>query len=256
MPDMRNTPNQLSDTDYHAIAHAIAHGDGFATDVSPVLDPILQQVRTGADKFQRVSILQETLKASSFRDNVGKIVDRVNMIEATSDVIRSDTRYRIWTGAELHAAQFMDPEWIVDGIVPVGLTVLAGRPKIGKSWLALQLCKSICEGANILGKNVVQGRVLYLALEDNPRRMRKRMYESQRWKPTDAFRMINDIPSDTEPCVFLEEQFQEEPPALIVLDTFSRFFPTVDQNQDAGVNSRFGQLQRLALQSNCGIGGQ
>jgi hypothetical protein len=48
-----------------------------------------------------------------------------------------------WTIGELAAADFPAPKWAVPGIIPVGLTFLAGRPKLGKSWLALQVAEFI-----------------------------------------------------------------------------------------------------------------
>ena len=53
--------------------------------------------------------------------------------------------------------------------------MLAGRPKAGKSWLALNLAEAIANGGKVLGVDVEQGDVLYLALEDNPRRLQQRL---------------------------------------------------------------------------------
>ena len=44
-----------------------------------------------------------------------------------------------WTLDELLDADFPEPTWTVPDYIPVGLVSLAGRPKIGKSWMALQL---------------------------------------------------------------------------------------------------------------------
>ncbi|MGB3681680.1 MAG: AAA family ATPase, partial [Rubrobacteraceae bacterium] len=66
--------------------------------------------------------------------------------------------------------------WIVPGILPEGVTLLVGKPKLGKSWLALGLCIAVASGGVALGKRSVErGEVLYLALEDNERRLQKRI---------------------------------------------------------------------------------
>jgi hypothetical protein len=44
-----------------------------------------------------------------------------------------------YTARELLGTKFPEPRWIVPDILPEGLTPLAGRPKVGKSWLALQI---------------------------------------------------------------------------------------------------------------------
>jgi len=77
---------------------------------------------------------------------------------------------------ELMAIEFPLPRWIVPGIVPEGTTILAGKPKMGKSWLALGTSVAVAAGGVALGtKRVERGAVLYLALEDNPRRLQSRL---------------------------------------------------------------------------------
>src|SRR6202022_552783 len=51
---------------------------------------------------------------------------------------------------------------------------LAGHPKIGKSFLVLAIALAVADGSAVLGVEVEQRPVLYLALEDNDRRLQKR----------------------------------------------------------------------------------
>lgn len=86
------------------------------------------------------------------------------------------TRQTSWTAAELLAADLPQPRWAVDGLFPEGLAFMAGAPKLGKSWLALSLGIAVGSGGVALGKiGVDQGDVLYLALEDNARRLQERL---------------------------------------------------------------------------------
>ena len=58
------------------------------------------------------------------------------------------------------------------GMVPEGVALLAGKPKLGKSWLALGLCVAVASGGVAFGNvRVEKGSALYLALEDNERRL-------------------------------------------------------------------------------------
>lgn len=85
-------------------------------------------------------------------------------------------RRTAWNAAELMQVEFPPPRWAVPGIVAQGLTLFAGAPKLGKSWLAMGLAVSVASGGRALGKIAVdQGDVLYLALEDNGRRLQKRL---------------------------------------------------------------------------------
>ncbi|MBF9031163.1 AAA family ATPase, partial [Rhodobacterales bacterium HKCCE3408] len=76
---------------------------------------------------------------------------------------------------ELQSTEFPPVSWVVDGMLPEGVTLFAGKPKLGKSWLALQIGYGVSETGEVLGRPAKQGSVLYAALEDNHRRLKKRM---------------------------------------------------------------------------------
>jgi hypothetical protein len=81
-----------------------------------------------------------------------------------------------WTAVELMEAEFPEPRFAVPGLIPEGLTFFAGAPKLGKSWLALGMGIAISSGGRALGAIEVEaGEVLYLALEDSPRRLKERL---------------------------------------------------------------------------------
>ncbi len=66
--------------------------------------------------------------------------------------------------------------WVIPGLIPVGLTFLAGKPKIGKSWLVLALVVAIASGRKALNfYDTETAEVLYLALEDSERRLKERL---------------------------------------------------------------------------------
>lgn len=80
------------------------------------------------------------------------------------------------TAAELMGKTFAPVRWTVPGILPEGVTLLSGKAKMGKSWLALGWCIAVATGGAALGKRKVeQGDALYLALEDNQRRIQSRL---------------------------------------------------------------------------------
>src|SRR5215217_7832887 len=80
------------------------------------------------------------------------------------------------SAVELMALDLPPVRWAVPGVLPEGVTILAGKPKMGKSWLALGTCIAVASGGAALGKiRVERGGVIYLALEDNNRRLQKRL---------------------------------------------------------------------------------
>jgi hypothetical protein len=155
---------------------------------------------------------------------------------------------QVWTVADLLMAEFPPPKWAVPELLPVGLVVLAGRPKLGKSWLSLQTAVAVGTGGQVLGRQVDKGRVLYLALEDNPRRLQDRLRKQQ--APRNAgvdFRF--EWQSLTEGgTADLMTAISQEGYRLVVIDTISRALGRADQLDQADMNVAFGALQRLALE--------
>jgi hypothetical protein len=92
--------------------------------------------------------------------------------------VEKDIALTFKSAKELSKMDIPEISWIVPGIIPEGLTLLCGKPKMGKSWLALGLGVGIAGGGRAFGDIDLyeyQGKVLYLALEDNDRRMKNRL---------------------------------------------------------------------------------
>jgi hypothetical protein len=69
------------------------------------------------------------------------------------------------------------PNFVVDTLISQGLHILAGSPKVGKSWLALWLAVTVAKGEPVWGMSVKQGTTLYLCLEDSTLRIQNRLFE-------------------------------------------------------------------------------
>lgn len=81
-----------------------------------------------------------------------------------------------YSAVELMAAEFPEPRFAVPGIIAEGLNLLVGAPKLGKSWLTLNAALAVASGGRAFGQVPVEpGEVLYLALEDGPRRLKRRL---------------------------------------------------------------------------------
>ena len=66
-------------------------------------------------------------------------------------------------------------KFCVDTLLPQGLCILGGSPKVGKSWLVLDLCVRVAQGTPLWGLPTSKGDVLYLCLEDSERRIQERL---------------------------------------------------------------------------------
>lgn len=78
---------------------------------------------------------------------------------------------------EIMTTVYKPIEFVVDGLIAQGLYILAGAPKVGKSWLSLDICLRIAKGKKVLGHETNCGTTLYLCLEDSFERIQKRLYE-------------------------------------------------------------------------------
>ena len=80
------------------------------------------------------------------------------------------------TAADLMLEYLPPLRFLVDGLLPdCGCIVLAGKPKIGKGWIVLELGMSIAEGGRFWERACEQGEALMYMLEDNKRRVKERV---------------------------------------------------------------------------------
>lgn len=80
------------------------------------------------------------------------------------------------SAADLRRMTFEPVRYVLDRFIPEGMTLLVGRPKVGKSWWVLDLCLACAAGHSAFGTlKALQGDVLYLALEDGKRRLQRQL---------------------------------------------------------------------------------
>ena len=120
----------------------------------------------------------------------------------------------------LQSTAYEPVSFVVDDLLPQGLHLLAGAPKIGKSWLALWLAVTVAKGESVRGMGVKQGTTLYLCLEDSTLRIQNRLFEITEDAPANVHFSTN---SDTlgkglekQLCTFLSEHPDT---VLVIIDT-------------------------------------
>jgi hypothetical protein len=136
------------------------------------------------------------------------------------------------TAEELASKSFPPLEWVIKDILPEGSYMLSARPKVGKSWLALQICAGVAYGEPVFDREVKQGVAIYLALEDNHRRLQSRLrkvrplgYNTPSLHLYTKWRRFNE--GGVEDLVNLIEKLK---PRLVVIDTLAKVRPTTGRN--------------------------
>ena len=84
-------------------------------------------------------------------------------------------RFRRTNTNEIMAAKFAPIKWVVPGYISEGFLVLAGRQKLGKTWLAIDMALAVATGTTAIGSIICEiGDVLYIDMENGPRRIQSR----------------------------------------------------------------------------------
>ena len=156
------------------------------------------------------------------------------------------------SAADLQVTEFPPVSWVVDGLLPEGLTLFAGKPKLGKSWMSLHLGYAVATGGGFLGRPVTQGSVLYAALEDNNRRLKERFVRmaplGDRWPA--EFDLCTQWPRlDDGGLEALEGYLDQKPKTrCLILDTLATVRPAAKakDSQYAGDYAAMSGLHRLA----------
>ncbi len=170
-----------------------------------------------------------------------------------------EPRQSRWLSADaLGRLELPPPRWAVAGIVPEGASMLAGRPKLGKSWLALNLAVAVASGGQFLDVPVEQGPVLYLALEDGQRRIQGRLHRlldpcGAAWPSHLHFTWTFPV-LDADGLKLLAAEIKHVRPRLLIVDTLGRVRPVpLGSNAYQDDYRVVGSLQQLALNARLAI---
>ena len=223
-------------------------------DIDPACkDPSDLHIKYG-DQFREV--LDPALKTAQPVDIAAECI-KIHDAKPTAPEPKTIKKLQVYHAADLYGKTIEKPPTIVQGMIPAGLTVLAGAPKRGKSWLSLMLALCVAAGDPFLGAQTTQGDVLYLDLESKQYRVQDRLKKLIVGRAPESLYISHE--SDRLEAG-LAEQLEMwcadvQHPVLIIIDTLGRVKGSARRGENAyeGDTRVLGDLQRFALQRNLAI---
>nr|WP_246301301.1 AAA family ATPase [Microbacterium immunditiarum] len=124
--------------------------------------------------------------------------------------------------------EFPPVEYVIPGIIPEGLTILAAPPKVGKSWFVLDLAYQLASAGKALDAVPIDRArpVYYLALEDGRRRLQDRLRALDAGDPSPLLYFETDVVRGgvLEECrTFMREHADDAP--VVIIDTLGKVAP-------------------------------
>ena len=189
----------------------------------------------GADDGQSVS-KNSDISITTFKEEINDEV--VNPQESLEEMYRkiqrmSDPAYlHTVTLDELMDNVFEVKSAVIENLLYTGAYILAGAPKIGKSFLVAQIAHHVSTGQDLWGYKVHQGTVLYLALEDDESHLQRRMFRMFGVEGTSSLHFATSAKMIGSGLDEQLEKFVREhsDPKLIIVDTLQKVREMVSDN--------------------------
>jgi hypothetical protein len=162
------------------------------------------------------------------------------------------------TFASLMTETFAPLKWVIPRYIPEGVTLLAGKPKIGKSWLVLATALACVRSGQMLDQTCPKQIVLHCALEDTERRLHGRtqtLIGDDREDLEDYFYEL-EIPRLDKGCAaYLKQRIAEDHINLIIIDTLAAVASPKgkDETQNAADYRNIAELTKLAHETGVSI---
>lgn len=186
------------------------------------------------------------------RVNTKNQVDADALLENVAVQAQTTQRNDMIRADELLSMEFEPLQFVVDGVIATGLTLLVAAPKIGKSWMALDLAYQVARGGKAFGAIPVQPRpVLYFALEDGQRRLNARMHKLGCRRTAGLYFITKTSDIDADIDDFMKVNAKNHP--LVIVDTLQKYRETKPASRSDSAYERdyaiVGGLQRRVLEA-------
>jgi len=167
------------------------------------------------------------------------------------EMMKAGPKPKSLSAAELLSMPIEEIDWLVGGLLPVGgMLLLSAKPKAGKSVLARTLGLCVARGVPFLGRDVRQGTVLWLCLDEDKGTFVPAM-RALGLVGTDAVRFYLREDEELSPVAWLEQEMEVVKPACVVIDTLQDLVNVENLNDYAQVKRATSVLKRMRDKHGC-----
>jgi hypothetical protein len=167
-----------------------------------------------------------------------------NVVQPSAKPKQCQGAMKLLTAKQLNSLELPDLSYIIQDILPdVGLTLSAGPPKVGKTWLNWWIAKQAVQA----GK-----RVLFISTEDNNRRMRDRLQQTFHEPPDNLICLAimsqeAVLPTGPSALIYMQELVDEYSPDLLIVDTVGGILTPSASNKNYDITvSEYGALRKFS----------
>ena len=157
----------------------------------------------------------------------------------------NETELETIDGETLMDLRLPKTRFCIEGILPQGVAMISGAPKIGKSWMMLDWAIRIAKGEEVWNLKTTEGTTLYLCLEDNWNRIQSRLFDVTDEAPGNAHFAISSCSLADN----LETQIKgfvnkHQDTVLVIIDTFQMIRNT---DKDTSYSNDYQEIEKLKL---------
>lgn len=203
-------------------------------------DKKYHSVHLFSDESEFSQVENPILNAETFVKNIKNTLDK--------DISNENSSLKVISLEELLNSETVEMDWLASELLlSVGTSLLIAGPKMGKSQLSRNLALAVADGKQFLGRNVKQGKVLIVLLEEYPDNLKSQI----RLLNIKNIHNIKFITKQSTKNCFLDtlKYIENEKPQLVIIDTLAKFFGCEDINNYSKVISQMEQIEAIAHKS-------
>lgn len=192
--------------------------------------------------------VSDWMHAGGTKEEIVRIIKEAPLWKAEGPAERKAPKMKLTKLSDLFDEPEESVEWAVENMLPAGgFSVIAAKPKVGKSTLTRHLALCVARGDPFLGREVMQGPVILYSLEEKRSEVKRHFKDMGARGDEELYMYAGSAPLDALNEV--RQKVEEIKPALVVIDPLFRLTRVRDGNDYAQVTQALEPLLMLARET-------